>query len=104
MIYPSSIGSGEAVGATATLEFQTIRPVGIYLPEPTSILPLGIAPGEPGALIVGPALLPEGFGGEAFGQSTLKSAVLVSALASGEDVGAFAIAPGDWSIAVLPIQ
>jgi hypothetical protein len=103
VIYPVPIGSVEAFGA-ASLEFQTVRPPSISIPEPVAVLPLGIGAGSFGQTLVGPALAPAGFGGEAFGQSTLKVQLLASAIASVEAFGAAQMAPADWLIAVLPVQ
>lgn len=103
MIYPVSIGSAEAFGAPS-LEFQTIRPPSIFRPGPVEVRPSGIESGGFGQAIVGPSLAPSGFGGEAFGLSTLKIQLEASAIASGEAFGTAQMAPADWVIAVLPVQ
>lgn len=103
MIYPSAIESAEAFGA-ASLEFQIVRPPSIVMPRPVAVLPLAIEAGSFGQTLVGAALELTGFGGEAFGQSTMKIYLAASAVASGEAFGTAQIVRADSVIAVLPIQ
>ncbi len=103
MIYPVSIGSAEVFGG-ATLEFQTIRPPSIFPPEPVELRPSGFDAGGFGQCLVGPSLAPAGFGGEVFGETTLRTELSTSAIASTEAFGAAQLTPADWVIAALPIQ